>query len=48
MLFFMIKYVSSDMLDTLLDNLNTCDSVFVTMTRVPNYCHYLLHHLHLY
>ena len=29
-----------------LDTLGTCDSVIVTMTRVLNHCHYLLHHLH--
>ena len=30
----------------LLDTLDICDSVIVTMTRVPNYFQYLLHHLH--
>ena len=32
--------------DRLLDTSDSCDSEIVTMTRVRNYCHYLLHHLH--
>ena len=28
------------------DTLDTCDSMIVAMTRKPNYCHYLLHNLH--